>query len=183
MSSATPCSGWQVVKHWRNTVPRYSRPSRIARYSFGALAIETCATNGDPCPARKVSATVFFSVFLPCVADAEHVHVVAAEHRGRVGVLSAGVGVDLRIEHQRLDVRPVLQDHLRHVLVADVAHAAVAADHPDLGQLDDFLVGHQRVGEVRELVVLARRDARSSRACSMRRRGARGRPSGGRDRR
>ena len=30
--------------------------------------METCATNGDPCPARKVSATVFFSVFLPCVA-------------------------------------------------------------------------------------------------------------------
>ena len=86
---------------------------------------------------------------------AEDVHVVAAQHRGGVGVLAAGVGVDLRIEHQRLDVGPVLQDHLGHVLVADVAHAAVAADHPDLGQLDDFLVGHQRIGEVRELVVLA----------------------------
>ncbi len=86
---------------------------------------------------------------------AEDVHVVAAEHRGRVGVLSAGVGVDLRVEHERLDVGPVLQDHLGHVLVADVAHAAVAADYPDLGQLDDFLVGHQRVGEVREVVVLA----------------------------
>ena len=23
MSSATPCSGWHVVKHWRNEVPRY----------------------------------------------------------------------------------------------------------------------------------------------------------------
>ena len=56
-----------------------------------------------------------------------------------------------------LDVGPVLQDHLGHVLVADVAHAAVAADDPDLGQFDDFLVGHQRVGEVGELVVLARR--------------------------
>ena len=68
MSSATPCSGWQVVKHWKNAVPRYSRPSRIALYSFGALAIEICAMNGDPWPARNVSATVFFSTFLPCVA-------------------------------------------------------------------------------------------------------------------
>jgi len=25
--------------------------------------------NGEPWPARKVSATVFFSVFLPCVAE------------------------------------------------------------------------------------------------------------------
>ena len=83
---------------------------------------------------------------------AEDVHVVAAQHRCRVGVLSAGVGVHLRVEHQSLHVRPVLQDHLRHVLVADVAHAAVAANHPDLGQLDDFLVGHQRIGEVREVV-------------------------------
>ena len=30
---------------------------------------------------------------------AEHVHVVAAEHRRRVGVLPAGVRVDLRVEH------------------------------------------------------------------------------------
>src|SRR5688500_19742741 len=68
MSSATPCSGWQVVKHWRKEVPRYSMPSRMARYSLGALAIDICATNGDPCPARNVSATVFFSLFLPWVA-------------------------------------------------------------------------------------------------------------------
>ena len=85
---------------------------------------------------------------------AEDVHVVAAQHRGRVGVLSAGVRVDLRVEHQHLHVGPVLQDHLRHVLVADVAHAAVAADYPDLGQFDDLLVGHQRIGKVREVVVL-----------------------------
>ena len=153
MSSATPCSGWQVVKHWRNDVPRYSMPSRIARYSFGALAIETCATNGEPWPARNVSATVFFSIVLALRGGAEHVHVVAAEHRRRVGVLAAGVRVDLRVEHDRLHVRAVLQDDLRHVLVADVAHAAVAADHPDLRQLEDLLVGHHRVGEVHELVV------------------------------
>ena len=85
---------------------------------------------------------------------AEDVHVVAAEHGGGVGVLAAGVGVDLRVEHQDLDVGAVLQHDLGHVLVADVAHAAVAADGPDLGQLDDFLVGHQRVGEVGEVVIL-----------------------------
>ena len=85
---------------------------------------------------------------------AEDVHVVAAEHGGGVGVLAAGVGVDLRVEHQNLDVGPVLQDDLGHILVADVAHAAVAADRPDLGQLDDLLIGHQRVGEVGEVVVL-----------------------------
>jgi hypothetical protein len=85
---------------------------------------------------------------------AEDVHVVAAQHRRRVGVLSAGVRVDLRVEHQHLHVGPVLQHHLRRVLVADVAHAAVAAHHPDLGQLDDLLVGHQRISEVREVVVL-----------------------------
>ena len=85
---------------------------------------------------------------------AEGVHVAAAEHGGGVGVLAAGVGVDLGIEHEDLDVGTVLQDHLGDVLVADVAHAAVAADDPDLGQFDDFLVGHQGVGEVGEVVVL-----------------------------
>jgi hypothetical protein len=29
-----------------------------------------------------------------------------------------------------------------------------AADRPDLGQLDDLLVGHQRVGEVAQVVIL-----------------------------
>ena len=85
---------------------------------------------------------------------AEDVHVAAAEHGGGVGVLAAGVGVDLRIEHEDLDVGPVLQDHLGHVLVADVAHAAVAADHPDLGEFDDLLIGHEGIGEVGEVVIL-----------------------------
>src|SRR6478735_5237682 len=103
MSSATPCSGWQVVKHWRNAVPRYSMPSRIALYSFGALAIEIWAMNGDPWPARNV----------------------AAKHRGRVRILAAGVRVDLRVEHQRLHVRAVLENDLRGVLIPDVAHPPV----------------------------------------------------------
>ena len=30
--------------------------------------METCATKGEPWPARKVSATVFFSTFFPWVA-------------------------------------------------------------------------------------------------------------------
>ena len=46
-----------------------------------------------------------------------------------------------------------MQDDLGHVLVADVAHAAVAADDPDLGEFDDFLVGHQRIREVAEVVI------------------------------
>ena len=63
-------------------------------------------------------------------------------------VLAAGVGINLSIEHQDFDVGAVLQDDLGRVLVADVADAAVAADYPDLGQLDDLLIGHQRVSEV-----------------------------------
>ena len=40
----------------------------MARNSFGALAMETCATKGEPWPARNVSATVFFSTHLPWLA-------------------------------------------------------------------------------------------------------------------
>jgi hypothetical protein len=89
---------------------------------------------------------------------AEHVHVVAAQHRRRVGVLPAGIGVDLRVEHHGLDVGPVLEDDLRRVLIADVAHAAVAPDDPRLWQFQDLLVGHHRVAEVDVLVELARVD-------------------------
>ena len=85
---------------------------------------------------------------------AEGVHVAAAEHGGGVTVLAAGVRVDLRIEHEDLDVGAVLQDHLGHVLVTDVAHTAVAAYDPYLGQLDNFLVGHEGVSEVGEVVIL-----------------------------
>ena len=56
---------------------------------------------------------------------------------------------------------------LGRVLVADVAHAAVAADHPDLGQLDDLLIGHERIGEVRVVVVLLFGDDVPSRVSSM----------------
>ena len=75
-----------------------------------------------------------------------------------MGVLSARVRVDLRVEHHRLDVRPVLEHHLGHVLIADIAHPAVAADHPYFRQLEDFLIGHHCVGEVDVLVGLARGD-------------------------
>ena len=75
--------------------------------------------------------------------DAELVHVVAAEHRGRVGILAAGVRVNLRVEHQDLHVRPVLQHDLRNVLESDVTERAVAADDPHLRQLADFLLRHQ----------------------------------------
>ena len=98
---------------------------------------------------------------------AEDVHVAAAEHGRRVGVLAAGVRVDLRVEHEHLDVGPVLQNNFGRVLIADVADAAVAADHPDLGQFDDLLVGHQRVGEVREVVVVFLADALASRVSRM----------------
>ena len=90
---------------------------------------------------------------LALACRAEGVHVASAEHRGRVRVLAAGVRVHLGVEHQRLHVRAVLQDHLRYVLIADVAHAAVSAHDPDLGHLVDLLGRHQVVGEVGEVVV------------------------------
>ena len=72
----------------------------------------------------------------------EHVHVVATQHGRRVGILSARVGVNLSVEHEHFDVGTILENHLRRVLVADVAHAAIAADRPHLGQLKNFLIGH-----------------------------------------
>jgi hypothetical protein len=50
------------------------------------------------------------------------------------------------------------ENHLRRVLIADVAHAAIAADRPHFGQLQDLKIGHERVAKMREVVVLARRD-------------------------
>ncbi len=82
--------------------------------------------------------------------QAELVHVVAAQHGGGIGVLSAGVGVDLRVEHEHLHVGAVLQDDLGDILETDVAEGAVAADHPDLGQFANFLVGHAGVVEAGE---------------------------------
>ena len=157
MSSATPCSGWQVVKalqeHGAAILEAVeNRAVELGRVGHRDLRDERRAVAGEEGFGDRLLLGV-----LALRGGAEGVHVAAAEHGRRVGVLAAGVGVDLRVEHERLDVGPVLQDDLGHVLVADVAHAAVAADHPDLGQFDDFLVGHQRVGEVREVVVLARR--------------------------
>ena len=95
---------------------------------------------------------------LPLGRRSEHVHVAATEHGRGVGILSASVGVQLSVEHKDFDVGTVLQNHLRGVLIADVSHAAIAADGPHLWQLKHFLIGHQCIAEVREFVVFARGD-------------------------
>ena len=65
----------------------------------------------------------------------------------------------VRSARKFLDVGSVLQDDLGHVLESDVAHAAVAADCPDLGELVNFLVGHERISEVDEVVGMLRVEA------------------------
>ena len=113
--------------------------------------------------------------------DAELVHVVTAEHRGGIGILAAGIGIHLRVEHQHLHVRPILQNDLGDVLETDVAQRAVAADDPDLGQFADFLIGHQRVFEMGEREIIRFRHDVLCRCRAERRRGVPARPSGGRD--
>ena len=112
--------------------------------------------------------------------DAELVHVVTAQHGGGIGVLAAGVGIHLGVEHEHFHVRPVLQDDLGHVLEPDVAERAVAADDPDLRQFADFLVGHQRVVEMREHEQIGRGHDTFLAVRAARRPGVRARPSGGR---
>ena len=41
----------------------------------------------------------------------EHIHVAAAQHRSRIGVLSSRVRVNLGVEHNCFNVRAVLQDY------------------------------------------------------------------------
>ena len=69
--------------------------------------------------------------------------------------MATGVGVHLRIQHQQLHVRTVLQDHLGDVLETNIAHGTITTDSPDLGHLTDFLIGHQRVIKVRQFKVFA----------------------------
>ena len=85
---------------------------------------------------------VFLFDKLALRSDAKLVHVIAAQHGRGIGVLAARIGINLGVEHEHLHIRPVLQNHFRDVLEADVAQRAIAADHPYLGQLADFLVGH-----------------------------------------
>ena len=61
--------------------------------------------------------------------------------RRRLGLLAAGVRVDLGVEHQDVDVAAQRQ-HVVEAAVADVVGPAVAADQPDA--LGDQVVGHQR---------------------------------------
>ena len=157
MSSATPCSGWQVVKAWMKHGAAILQAVENGAVELGRVGHGNLRDEGRAVAGEEGFGDGFLLGVLALRGRAEDVHVVAAEHGGGVGVLAAGVGVDLRVEHEDLDVGAVLQNDLGDVLIADVAHAAVAADGPDLGQFDDFLIGHQRVGEVAEVVVLARR--------------------------
>src|SRR5215469_6019395 len=86
---------------------------------------------------------------LPLRRGAEDVHVAAAEHRRGVRVLPTGVRVDLRVQHHSFDVRSILENDLGGVLIPDIPHAAVAAHGPDLGELENLLIAHQGIVEVR----------------------------------
>ena len=73
-------------------------------------------------------------IALPCT---RHLGVLAGEARRRG--LAAGVGVDLRVQHEHLDVHAAGQQP-RQRLEADVEHGAVAADAPDRLVLPAHLV-------------------------------------------
>jgi len=89
---------------------------------------------------------------------AELVHVVTPKHGRAVGILSARVGVHLRVEHEQLHVGTVLEDNLGHVLEPNVPQRTIPADHPDFGKLTNFLIGHERVVHVGVPEVFGRAD-------------------------
>ena len=66
-------------------------------------------------------------------SDAELIHIITAQHGGRVRVLTARVGVNLGVEHEHLHIGPVLENYLRDILEADITEGAIAANDPDLG--------------------------------------------------
>ena len=74
----------------------------------------------------------FLKVGLPPAAELGH-----GPQRGGLGGLAAGVGVDLGIQHQDVDVAPGGEDVV-HAAVADVVGPAVTADDPDTA-LDQLL--------------------------------------------
>src|ERR1700694_1521839 len=55
-------------------------------------------------------------------------------------------------------VRASSETHLRSVLISDIAHAAIAANHPHFGKFQNLLVGHQRIGEMGKFIILTRID-------------------------
>ena len=72
----------------------------------------------------------FFFVRLPAAAN-----FATRRMRRRLGRLSAGIGIDLGIEHENVDVL-TLRQHVIQSAVADVVRPAVAAEDPEglLGQ-------------------------------------------------
>ena len=91
--------------------------------------------------------------------------------RGRLGHLAAGVGVDLGVEHQHVDVAPAGQDVVEPA-GADVVGPAVAADDPDAAPdqvVDDAeQVGDGRRRPARRAAASARPPARAARAAPTR---------------
>ena len=105
--------------------------------------MEICAMNGRAVPGQERFGNGLLLDVLALCGGAKHIHVVAAQHGRRIRILAAGVGIDLRIQHQGFYVRAILQNHFGGVLIPDVAHASVAAHHPDFRKFQNFLVGHQ----------------------------------------
>ncbi len=85
----------------------------------------------------------FFGPGLPPAAN-----FATAPRGSRLRRLSAGVGVDLGIEHQQVDVASAGEDVIE-AAVADVVGPAVAADDPDT-------LLHQHVGEGEKLLGFGR---------------------------
>jgi hypothetical protein len=81
--------------------------------------------------------------------DAELVHVVAAEHRRGVGVLAAGVRINLRVEHEHLHVRRFCRITFETFWKPMSPSAPSPPMTQTFGQFLDFLLGHQRVVEMR----------------------------------
>jgi len=75
---------------------------------------------------------------LALAGGTELVHVAATRHRGRVAVLTAGVGIHLRVQQDDLQVGTILQHGLGQVLEPDVAQAAVATHDPHARQFVDL---------------------------------------------
>ena len=76
---------------------------------------------------------IFHLVELSLGGRAGLVHVKTTGHRTVVGILPAGVGIHLGVEHEQVYVGAILKDDLGYVLESNVSHAAVATDAPYFG--------------------------------------------------